>query len=53
MVVTDPIMKPGIATRYPLLAFELGARRRGLAERVEAPVQRGLPKLVQRRGRIS
>jgi hypothetical protein len=37
MVVTGPIMQPGFAGRYPLLAVELGARRRGLAARVELP----------------
>lgn len=47
MVVTGPIMQPGFAGRYPLLAVELGARRRGLAARVEAPVHKGLPERVQ------
>ena len=28
MVVTGPILQPGLAGRYPLLAVELGARRR-------------------------
>ena len=47
MVVTSPIMQPGFPGRYPLLAVELGARRRGLAARVEAPVHKGLTELVQ------
>ena len=47
MVVTGPIMRPGFPGRYPLLAVELGARRRELAARVEAPVHKGLPELVQ------
>jgi hypothetical protein len=46
MVVTGPIMQPGFPGRYPLLAVE-GARRRGLAARLEAPVHKGLPELVQ------
>ena len=37
MVVTGPIVQPGLAGRYPLLAVELGARRRELAARVELP----------------
>ena len=37
MVVTGPIMQPGFPGRYPLLAVELGARRRDLAARVELP----------------
>ena len=37
MVVTGPIMQPGFPGRYPLLAVELGARRRELAAGVELP----------------
>ena len=37
MVVMGPIMQPGFPGRYPLLAVELGARRRELAARVELP----------------
>ena len=37
MVVTGPIMQPGFAGRYPLLAVELGTRRRELAAGVELP----------------
>lgn len=47
MVVTDLIVQPGFAGRYPFLAVEFRARLRGLAPRVEACVHKGPTERVQ------